>query len=206
MISPKDKSKTKSGKSEKSKKGEGKNPNEISYIWPRLKRGIDKLFESATPVEDEKLAIDSKEWMVMYSLIVQYCTSSCPGKNDFSGRNSVDKLVSDPHVEFMGEELYDRLLNYIQNKVLRIASRCNRITNQEKFLKSLTDEWIKYNKVITSLDKLFSYLVITDQFHNCIHIHFIFFTTITISPQFILHLLRPFYIEQELDQASQRKQ
>ena len=173
MLSPKDKSKSKSGKVEKGekvKKGEkgksdSKNPTDIGYIWPRLKRGIDKLFEAATPVEDEKLPTDPKEWMLMYSLIVQYCTSTRPGKSDyFSVRNSVDKLVSDPRVEFMGEELYTRLSNYIQNKVLRIASKCNRISNQELFLKSLTDEWIKYNKVISSLDKLFSYLVKKNQF------------------------------------------
>lgn len=157
-MSSKDKSKSSKNKSASSSSSSN-NSSVIDVIWPRLKRGIDKLFRSTTSVEDEKLATDPKEWMEMYTLIVQYCTSVQPIKSEYASYNSIDKLVSNPRTEFMGEELYERLSGYIQARVFRISSKCIRIVDQELFLKSLTDEWIKYNKVILSLDRLFSYLV-----------------------------------------------
>jgi cullin 1 len=111
----------------------------IDQLWPRLQNGLNTLltnFESGFP---------RSEWMQLYTIVYNYCTTNGP------------QTVNRTGASFKGEELYNRIKDFLQQHVNSIHKQAQNRSG-EQLLDYYSKEWERFLSSISKFNHILQYL------------------------------------------------
>eukprot|EP01087_Luapelamoeba_hula_P025172 TRINITY_DN985_c0_g1_i1.p1 TRINITY_DN985_c0_g1~~TRINITY_DN985_c0_g1_i1.p1 ORF type:complete len:763 (-),score=161.29 TRINITY_DN985_c0_g1_i1:136-2424(-) len=115
----------------------------LDDIWPDLEHGIGEL------VTNLNAGFPRKRWMDLYSNVYNYCTTSrpTPGRKPggISGAN------------FVGEELYNRLFEYLKRH-MKSLSKIAENKLDDALLMYYSKEWERFTTAMKYINNIFDYL------------------------------------------------
>eukprot|EP00005_Dracoamoeba_jomungandri_P001963 CAMPEP_0174261182 /NCGR_PEP_ID=MMETSP0439-20130205/11275_1 /TAXON_ID=0 /ORGANISM="Stereomyxa ramosa, Strain Chinc5" /LENGTH=759 /DNA_ID=CAMNT_0015345615 /DNA_START=55 /DNA_END=2334 /DNA_ORIENTATION=+ len=115
----------------------------LDDIWPDLENGITTLLTNLNA------GFPRKRWMELYSNVYNYCTTSRPSPSrkptGISGAN------------FVGEELYNRLAEYLKRYMKQISKQAEGKMD-DALLMYYSKEWERYTTAMKYINNIFDYL------------------------------------------------
>ena len=127
---------------------------DLSTIWPDLESGFLKVFR--------REQITRKQYMSLYTLIYDYCTtpSADPGAPVAAGRTQAVNSISAASAadQFVGGELYSKLRSFLQQQLGTLISDANSLGTDSEVLKFYTSQWEEFRFSSNVLNGICAYL------------------------------------------------
>ncbi|KAL6068140.1 Cullin 1 [Balamuthia mandrillaris] len=115
----------------------------LDDIWPDLENGITSL------VTNLNAGFERKRWVELYSHVYNYCTTSRPSPGRKAGTIS--------GANFVGEELYNRLSDYLKKHMKHLCKEAeNRM--DDALLMYYSKEWERFTTAMKYITHIFDYL------------------------------------------------
>jgi cullin 1 len=115
----------------------------LDEIWPDLEDGITTL------VTNLNAGFPRKRWMSLYSNVYNYCTTSRPTPGRKPGGNS--------GANFVGEELYSRLSDFLKNHMQKLCKQAEGKMDDD-LLMYYSKEWERFTTAMKYINNIFDYL------------------------------------------------
>lgn len=115
----------------------------LDDIWPDLEDGITSL------VTNLNAGFPRKRWMELYSNVYNYCTTSRPSPGRKPGGIS--------GANFVGEELYNRLSEYLKRHMKQLGKQAEGKMD-EALLMYYSKEWERFTTAMKYINNIFDYL------------------------------------------------
>jgi len=115
----------------------------LDDIWPDLEGGITEL------VTNLNAGFPRKRWMDLYSNVYNYCTTSRPAPGRKPGGIS--------GANFVGEELYNRLSEYLKRHMKNLSKQAEGKLD-DALLMYYSKEWERFTTAMKYINNIFDYL------------------------------------------------
>jgi len=115
----------------------------LDEIWPDLEDGITSL------VTNLNAGFPRKRWMELYSNVYNYCTTSRPAPGRKPGGIS--------GANFVGEELYTRLSEFLKNHMKKLCKQAEGKMDDD-LLMYYSKEWERFTTAMKYINNIFDYL------------------------------------------------
>jgi cullin 1 len=116
----------------------------LDEIWPSLEAGISQLITNLNE------GFPVKQWMVLYSNVYNYCTTSRP-------QNPGRPTKGASGANFVGEDLYLRLQDFLK-KHMKSLLKITETRMDELLLTYYNTEWDRYTTAMRYINNIFQYL------------------------------------------------
>jgi len=114
----------------------------LEDIWPDLEGGITQL------ITNLNAGFPRKRWMELYTHVYNYCTTSRPSHRKVGGVSGAN---------FVGEELYNRLCEFLKKHMLLLSKEAEQ-RQDDALLTYYTKEWERYTTAMRYINHVFEYL------------------------------------------------
>jgi len=116
----------------------------LEEIWPDLETGVSQLLTNLNQ------GFPRDRWMVLYSSVYNYCTTSRPATPPKGG-----KVLTGAN--FVGEELYNKLKEFLTKYMLTLL-KVAETKMDEGLLHYYNTEWARYTTAMKYVNNIFQYL------------------------------------------------
>ncbi|KAH8825039.1 Cullin-domain-containing protein [Flagelloscypha sp. PMI_526] len=119
-------------------------PTDLPKCWAFLAEGVDHIMCHL------QTGVSFSKYMSLYSVAYNYCTQT---NSKYSGASHLAKSSTD----FIGSDLYSRLIKYFVVHLKGVASSANDLQG-EALINFYADEWDRYTMGANYVNRLFTYL------------------------------------------------
>uniref|UniRef100_A0A183CFS7 CULLIN_2 domain-containing protein n=1 Tax=Globodera pallida TaxID=36090 RepID=A0A183CFS7_GLOPA len=127
-------------------------PVKFDSIWKNLLPGLESIYQT-----QEKMA--PQRYMEYYTLVFNYCTNQqSEAPHEAANSRARKSIKNAPNgAEFVGEELYGRLREFVEAYSSRLLQEYQQL-NGDSLLDRYTKQWTKFQFSSTVVNGIFSYL------------------------------------------------
>jgi len=119
----------------------------LDEIWPEVEAGLEQILTNLNK------GIPRAQWMLYYSSVYNYCTTSRPPTIHRGSSNS----KSVPGANFVGEELYNRLSDFLKRNMLALLKEAQAM-GEEGLLQYYNTSWQRSITAMKYVTHIFEYL------------------------------------------------
>eukprot|EP01098_Paradermamoeba_levis_P002421 TRINITY_DN12812_c0_g1_i1.p1 TRINITY_DN12812_c0_g1~~TRINITY_DN12812_c0_g1_i1.p1 ORF type:complete len:196 (+),score=58.65 TRINITY_DN12812_c0_g1_i1:245-832(+) len=119
----------------------------LDDIWPDLEKGMNQVLTNLNS------GFPSKQWMLLYTSVYDYCTSSKPPASTRTSKPG----VAPTGANFVGEELYHRLKDYLKKHVRNLNKEAESKMDED-LLNFYFTQWKSFTTAMKYINHIYQYL------------------------------------------------